>query len=74
MNKIVIRNDPDNTEKAFFYLTTSTYTLSVCPKIMYGSDKVAEYGSHGGCDIVQFGKQKLVSTFKLEIRLFRPEE
>jgi len=52
MNKIVIRNDPDNTEKAFFYLTTSTYTLSVCPKIMYGSDKVAEYGSHGGCDIV----------------------
>ena len=52
MNIIVIRNDPDNTEKAFFYLATSTHALAVCPKIMYGSDKVAKYCSHGGCDIV----------------------
>jgi len=50
MQKTVIRNDPDKTEKAFSYLATSTYSVYLCPKSMYRSDKLADYCSHGRCD------------------------
>jgi hypothetical protein len=52
MHKTVIRYDPDKTEKALSHLATSTDNLSACPKIMNGSDKLAGYCSHGGCDTV----------------------